>query len=181
MWASTTNSVGRASLALAALMIAPAVLAATSATGTRLDALPQAWTEDSGKPLSLVQLEGRPVIVTMAYANCHRICPMTIDQLKRIQAVYDTRHEVVAIVVVGYDPENEDAATWRQYRKSHGLSRTNWHFVTGSLEDTTRFARQLNFELWKYDEHVMHDSHVLYFDSTGVLARELESDAPDAP
>jgi protein SCO1/2 len=147
--------------------------AAALAGGVRLSALPQSWQDDSGKSLSLSDFPGQAVVLTMAYANCHRICPMTMAGLWRLQAAMDAKGTRAEFVVVGYDPENEDSATWRQYRRSHHLERSNWHFVSGSTADTAQLARQLHFELWKYDEHVMHDSRVLVFDAQGLLAREL--------
>jgi cytochrome oxidase Cu insertion factor (SCO1/SenC/PrrC family) len=104
---------------------------------------------------------------------------MTIERLKRMQSTFDARGERAEFVIVGYDPENEDFATWRQYRRSHRLQRLNWHFVTGSVADTARLARQLRFERWKYDEHVMHDSRVLSFDPHGLLEREVGADSGD--
>jgi protein SCO1/2 len=147
--------------------------------GVRLGLLPQYWQDDSGKVISLAELSGQRVVLTMAYANCHRICPMTIERLKRMQSTFDARGERAEFVIVGYDPENEDFATWRQYRRSHRLQRLNWHFVTGSVTDTARLARQLRFERWKYDEHVMHDSRVLSFDPHGLLEREVGADSGD--
>lgn len=135
--------------------------------------LPQIWRDDDGRLLTLAQLSGRYVVLTMAYAHCHRICPMTIAGLKELQATLDARGSVAEFVIVGYDPANEGPAAWRQYRRSHHLDRPTWHFVTGSVADTAQLARQLQFELWKYDEHVMHDSRVLVFDAQGLLSRAL--------
>ncbi|HXA35419.1 MAG TPA: SCO family protein [Steroidobacteraceae bacterium] len=149
------------------------------AGGVRLAVLPQSWRDDSGRPISLAGLSGQRVVLTMAYANCHRICPATIEGLKRLQAALDAKGEQAEFVIVGYDPENEDPATWHRYRSSHRLGRSNWHFVTGSVGDTAQLARQLHFELWKYDEHVMHDSRVLLFDSNGLLSREFGPDTKD--
>jgi protein SCO1/2 len=149
------------------------------AGGMRLAVLPQGWQDDSGKPISLTGLSGQRVVLTMAYANCHRICPTTIEGLKRLQAALDAKGEHAEFVIVGYDPGNEDPATWRHYRSSHHLELSNWHFITGSVADTARLARQLHFELWKYDEHVMHDSRVLLFDSHGLLTRELGPETKD--
>jgi hypothetical protein len=128
--------------------------------GVRLGLLPQYWQDDSGKVISLAELSGQRVVLTMAYANCHRICPMTIERLKRMQSTFDARGERAEFVIVGYDPENED-------------------FATGSVADTARLARQLRFERWKYDEHVMHDSRVLSFDPHGLLEREVGADSGD--
>jgi cytochrome oxidase Cu insertion factor (SCO1/SenC/PrrC family) len=139
----------------------------------RLEVLPQSWLDDSGQAMSLTEFAGQRVVLTMAYANCRRICPMTFEALKHMQAVFDAKSERAEFVIVGYDPANEDPATWRHYRSSHHLNRSNWHFVTGTVAETTQLARQLHFELWKYDEHVMHDSRVLVFDANGLLAREF--------
>ena len=147
--------------------------------GVRLAVLPQSWRDDNGKPISLTGFTGQRVVLTMAYANCHRICPMTIAALRRLQAALDAKGEQAEFVVVGYDPENDDPATWRHYRLSHELDRSSWHFLTGSVADTAQLARQLHFERWKYDEHVMHDSRVLGFDSHGLLARELGAETGD--
>ena len=151
--------------------------AAALAGGVALARLPQSWRDDSGKPLSLADFSGQRVVLTMAYANCHRVCPMTIAGLMRLQAAFDVKGAHAEFVVVGYDPQNENPATWRQYRRSHHLDRSNWHFITGTVADTAQLARQLHFELWKYDEHVMHDSRVLLFDVHGLLARELGPEA----
>ena len=48
--------------------------------------------------------------------------------------------------------------------------------ITGSLASTVQLARQLHFELWKYDEHVMHDSRVVVFDGQGLLSHEFGPD-----
>ena len=78
------------------------------AGGVRLAVLPQSWRDDSGRPISLAGLSGQRVVLTMAYANCHRICPATIEGLKRLQAALDAKGEQAEFVIVGYDPENED-------------------------------------------------------------------------
>lgn len=144
--------------------------------GMRLQQLPQAWRDDIDRPLALESLSGHRVILTMAYATCHRICPMTIDGLKRMQKVLDARGESVDFVVIGYDPANDKPADWHQYRLTRHLLRKNWFFLTGSLDDTQQIARQLGFDFWKMDEHVMHGSRVLVFDARGHQEAALGSD-----
>ncbi len=169
---------GLAVLALA-LTVGGAALAAGVPGAPRLADLPQHWRDDDGRALALDGLAGERVILTMAYASCHKICPMTIDALRSMQRALDARGEQAQIVVVGYDPANDDPATWRRYRRSRHLDRRNWHFLTGSAADTERLARALGFEFWKYDEHVMHDSRVLVFDTRGMPQAALGPDTPD--
>jgi len=164
-------------------LLSGACLPATNASpapglvgGIRLDMLPQGWRDDRNQAFALNDLAGRRVVLTMAYANCHRICPMTINALKDLQSSLDARGEQADFVIVGYDPDNEDAATWHQYRRSHHLPRANWHFLSGSHDDTEQLARQLGFSFWKYDEHVMHESRAVVFDARGLLTAEFGPD-----
>jgi cytochrome oxidase Cu insertion factor (SCO1/SenC/PrrC family) len=143
-----------------------------------LGELPQGWRDDRARELALTGLRGHRVVLTMAYAACHRICPATLDELKRMQRTADARGEIVDFVIVGYDPRNDSPAVWHQYRLSRGLGRDNWHFLSGSPTATEQLAHQLGFPFWIYDEHVMHESRAVLFDSRGVQRAVLGSRNP---
>ena len=165
-----------AALALLALAVLCAVslpLHAASIGSTRLDLLPQTWVDEHGVQVRLADYTGHRVFLTMAFANCHQICPAAIAELQLMQQTLDARKDPADIVVIGLDPQNEDPAMWREYRKTHRITHANWHFLTGSAPDTEMAARQLGFDIWKLDDHVMHDSRALVFDARGVLSREL--------
>jgi protein SCO1/2 len=168
-----------ASLLVLALSIVAVTTLAAAGLGPRLTDLPQRWTDDRGEALSLVDLRGHRVIATMAYANCHKICPATITRLERLQRALDARGEHVEFLVFGYDPANESPADWHRYRARAGLERANWHFLSGSRGDTARLARQLGFAFWKYDDHVMHDARVVVFNDDGTLSATLSPDSGD--
>jgi protein SCO1 len=160
-------------LALFALSSLAATVYAASIGSTRLDQLPQAWVDEHGSKVRLTEFAGQRVILTMAFANCHQLCPAAIAELQLMQQALDARKDSAQIVVIGLDPQNEDPAMWREYRKTHRISQANWHFLTGSTPDTETTARQLGFDFWKLDDHVMHESRAIIFDASGVLAREL--------
>jgi protein SCO1/2 len=143
-----------------------------------LESLPQVWRDDTDRPFDLHALGGRPVVLTMAYATCHRICPMTMQRLERLQQSFAARRIDAEFVIVGYDPENDDPATWRRYRHNRHLTRRNWHFLVGSRQQVERFARMLAFDFWKADDHVMHDQRVLYLDPHGALQLDPDTDEP---
>jgi protein SCO1/2 len=144
-----------------------------------LESLPQVWRDDTGQVFDLYALHGQPVVLTMAYATCHRICPMTMQRLLRLQQSFAARKIDAEFVIVGYDPETDDPAAWRRYRRTRHLTRPNWHFLVGSPQQVGRFARVLGFEFWKADDHVMHDSRVVYLDPQGSL--QLAPDPDELP
>ena len=171
-----TSRLRRGLLGLCALLVLQAALVppARAVEATRLALLPQHWRDDQGKSMALTDLAGHRVVLTMAYADCHKICPMTIERLKQLQKQQDAQGESLDIVVVGYDPQTDDPAAWHHYRLHHKVMRPNWHFLTGSVKDTQQFANQLGFEFWKLDEHVMHDARVVAFSADGTFVGELD-------
>ena len=156
---------------LCALLGAHAVFAAPLG----LAALPAAWVDDHGQPFSLRTLQGHAVVLTMAYATCHRVCPLTMKRLQQLQHDYDRYGASAVFVVIGYDPENDDAIAWRQYREQRHLMRTNWHFLIGTPATVEQTAHLLGFGFWKMDQHVIHDSRILLFDEQGALVRVDEA------
>jgi protein SCO1/2 len=140
---------------------------ASSGHATRLEQLPQQWRDDGGQALALTDLLGQRVVISMAYTRCRKICPATIADLQRLQRSLDARGEQASFVIVGYDPDSDDPASWHQYRINRQLERSNWHFLTGSWQSTRQLAQQLGFDFWTYDTHVMHESRLVIFDAHG--------------
>ena len=145
------------------------------ASATQLAELPPAWHDDRGQPFDLRTLQGHVVVLTMAYATCHRVCPITMRRLQQMQRDFDRRGTSAEFLVIGYDPDRDDAPAWHQYRETRHLTRSNWHFLIGTRAAVEQTARQLGFGFWKYDEHVMHDTRVLYFDEHGTLVETREA------
>jgi cytochrome oxidase Cu insertion factor (SCO1/SenC/PrrC family) len=180
------NNTGRNSLQRSTLLCGAAALmllaawcpAADLRAGVSLGELPQGWHDDRARDLTLTALQGHRVVLTMAYATCHRLCPATMDEFKRMQRVVDARGELVDFVIVGYDPKNDSPAVWRQYRLNRGLNRDNWHFLSGSQTATEQLAHKLGFPFWTYDEHVMHESRAVLFDTSGAQRAVLGSRDP---
>ena len=145
------------------------------ASAPQLAGLPAAWRDDRGQPFDLRTLQGHAVVLTMAYATCHRVCPTTMRRLLQMQRDFDRRGASAEFLVIGYDPDRDDAPAWHQYRETRHLTRSNWHFLIGTRTAVEQTARQLGFEFWKYDEHVMHDTRILYFDERGKLVETRET------
>lgn len=162
------------------LLVLPAA-APAGATTSQLATLPALWRDDQGQSFDLHSLQGHVVVLTMAYASCHRICPISIGRLQQLQLDFDRRGTSAEFVIIGYDPEADDAATWHQYRASRHLMRSNWHFLVGTRPMVEQTARQLGFGFWKYDAHVMHDLRILHFDERGTLVAADEAGVDQAP
>jgi protein SCO1/2 len=167
-----------AALVCAAFLL-PIGASADDSGRLRLDQLPQRWLDDRGQALSLAALAGRRVILSMSYTQCHHTCPTTLARLQGMQSALDQRKESASFVIVGYDPDQDKPASWRQYRANRRLERPNWYFLSGSRQNVRQLAQQLGFEFWIYDTHVLHDPRVVVFDGEGLLSATLTDASND--
>lgn len=137
------------------------------------------WLPNQGsQPLSLTELLGKPVIVTMSYTACRRTCSTTMLVLREMQEILDRKGRESHFAIVTYDPERDSPREWTHYRQSRGLDRASWHFLTGTKPDTLRLARFLDLNFWNYGAHVMHDFRIVLFDAKGRWQKEIVWDQP---
>jgi protein SCO1/2 len=137
------------------------------------------WTDDSGKPVSLNKWQGKPVVISMAYSTCRKFCPITVNKLAAIQLLFDEKKIDAEFVVISYDPASDKWQDWAQYRKVHKLYRDNWHFLTGSLQDTKTISQMLGMDYWLYDEHVMHNFKIDLLNARGDIIKSIDWDSQD--
>lgn len=131
------------------------------------------WQDDHGNGVRLDQFRGQPVLLTMAYATCRETCSYALHRLDQLQHEAEQAGQPLQIVVISYDPVNDDARSWSNYRQHHSYVHPNWHFLTGTDATTRALAEALQFKYWNYDEHVVHDFKILMVDADGRVAREL--------
>lgn len=143
-------------------------------------ALPVVWQDDQGQVMRLADLGGLPLIITMAYGTCRKVCSTSIRRMEEVQALADERKIAMNFVVVSLDPTSDTPREWQAFRRAKKLERANWHFIRGRAQDTRLLARLLGIGYWVYDDHVVHDFRVLRIDEQGEIAAALNF-ADDAP
>ncbi|HUH13121.1 MAG TPA: SCO family protein, partial [Longimicrobiales bacterium] len=131
-----------------ALALTVSVLAAGHRVGTGVTALQAATPEvtlpehprldepapplqllsHEGQPLSLARLEGRPVLVTFAFAHCADICPLLVSDALRAQARLAAAppERRPALLVVTMDPWRDTPARLPHIAEAWGLGADAW-------------------------------------------------------
>jgi protein SCO1 len=106
--------------------------------------LDSAWTTDAGRQVKLGALRGRPQVVAMFYASCQFACPLTVNDLRRIEvALPDTLRNRVGFTLISFDSDRDTPAALKSYRAGHGLSGGNWTLLRGEPEDVRELAALL--------------------------------------
>ena len=121
------------------------------------------------------------VVITMTYTSCQSACPLIIKKLKTILKALGGDIQNIEFVVVTFDPTIDTASHLLEYQKKQGLDFQNWHFLSGSEEETRKMSLFLDISYQKdaTTGHFMHSNKIILLNPEGqkvVTLDGLDSD-----
>ena len=137
------------------------------------------WKDQSGANFLMSSLQGKPVILTLAYTRCKSACPLTMQRMKKLQADLAAAGLSPEFVIVSLDPVRDDSASMRQFQKHYALKENNWRLLTGDSESLRKLSVLLNYSYQKKPDgtagdDIAHSNKIIVLDKGGVLVYELE-------
>src|SRR5947209_362115 len=88
-------------------------------------------TDQFGKPISLSQFKGKPVILTFLYTHCPDQCPLTAEKLHAVMQNLGSNAQRVAMLAVSTDPKGDTTAAALKFSQAHRLQ-DYWHYLVGT-------------------------------------------------
>jgi protein SCO1/2 len=120
------------------------LIAQTSYTDKSLFQLDSVWTSDAGRRVKLGVLRGRPQVVAMFFASCQFTCPLTVSDMKRIEAALpENLRTNTDFLLVSFDTERDTPTALKAYRAKRELSNQNWTLLHGEPDDVRELAALL--------------------------------------
>lgn len=149
---------------------------APQVTEGSLHQLDAVWQTHRGENLTLADLGGGPVIVTMLYASCTTACPVLVQDVKRIyQALPDATRARTALLLVSFDTESDTPAALNYYAQSVRADGDAWHFATGSATEVRTLAALLGVRYRKNpDSGYDHSNVIAILNAEGELVHRQE-------
>lgn len=88
-------------------------------------------TDQFGKPITLSQFKGKPIILTFLYTHCPDQCPLTAEKLHTVMLNLGSKAQDVAVLAVSTDPKGDTIPTALDFSKVHRML-NYWHYLLGS-------------------------------------------------
>ncbi len=100
-----------------------------------------------GRAVRLAGFRGRPLVVSLVYTSCARICSMSTRHLAR--AVDVAREALGAdsftVITVGFDSARDTPAAMARFAREQGIEDPRWRFLSGDAATIAALARDLGF------------------------------------
>lgn len=131
--------------------------------------LGSSWRDQTGAVRTLSSLRGTPQLLAFVYTHCSAVCPITIAELKRIEAATPAN---VGIVLVSLDPTRDSAEQLGRYASEHGLG-ARWTLLSGTDAAVRDLAVTLGVRYERLaNDDLAHGNVITVLDAAGQVVQQ---------
>ena len=140
-------------------------------------------TDISGQQLSLAELRGKPMVLSLIYTSCYQICPMTTRHLAlMIEKARDALgHDSFSVVAIGFDSPVDTPDAMRYFAKQQGIEDSDWKLFSIGAEDVASLTRDLGFIYFPSSQGFDHLIQATVIDGEGQIYRQVYGQVFDLP
>jgi len=104
-------------------------------------------TNQDGKPMTLLEHRGQPLLISMFYTGCQFVCPRIIDALKKTEAsLTPAERKNIKVLMVTFDPEHDDVAALETVTTERGLASPSWALARTDDRNVRKLAATLGIQ-----------------------------------
>ena len=150
-----------------------ALATSQAAIGRQLDDYP--FIDQNGQPLRLSSLRGRPVVLSLVYTSCFRICSGLTLHLRDVvsEAQRALGPDTFTVLTVGFDTPNDTPERMRLYAQERGAQMQGWHFASADAATVDRLARDVGFTYRRSPKGFDHITQTTIIDGSGHVVLQV--------
>ncbi len=142
-------------------------------------ALDTVLKDEDGKDITLRQLIDKPTILLFNYFRCPGICPVLISNMVHVVNQMNLNPgKDYRLIAISFDPtdtpekaKEKKANYLNQMRRP--FSPEDWHFLTGTAENTRTVADSTGFNYHPQGDMYVHPGAIIALTPKGVISRYL--------
>ena len=136
-----------------------------------------------GEVVSLQELRGRPLVISLIYTSCYHTCPMLTSHLaKVVEVARDALGEnSFSVVTVGFDTAADTPDRMRIFAAQRNIEDPDWYFLSGDAETVARLAQDVGFLFVSSPKGFDHLIQSTIVDADGKVYRQVYGEVFTAP
>ncbi len=142
-----------------------------------------AFVNQDGKPVSLLQYRGKPLIVSLVYTSCHHVCPMLTSHLDEVVDIAREAlgHDSFSVVTIGFDTAVDSPERMRLFARERNIDFRGWDFLSADAETIEAFSNDIGFIFFESAKGFDHLSQTTLLDAQGRVYRQIYGVQYEAP
>ncbi len=140
-------------------------------------------TDEKGHALSIDDLRGKPLVLSMIYTSCYHICPMTTRHLAKVvdKARAALGKDSFNVAVLGFDAYNDSPQAMLQFARKQGIDTRGWRLLSASPDTINALSKELGFEFFSSPNGFDHITQATVIDADGRVYRQVYGQVFETP
>ncbi len=133
------------------------------------------FTDQHGRPLSLADLRGRPLALSLVYTSCYDICSsLTLYLRDAVRVGRETLGpQGFSVLTVGFDTAHDSPERMRIFALDRGVNDPDWHLVSADAATIRRLTDEVGFTWVASPTGFDHVAQVSILDADGKVVRQV--------
>ncbi len=137
---------------------------------------PHLLIDHTGAALSVADLRGKPLVVSLIFTSCSTVCPVTTGHLR--DAVIEAQRALGTgrfnILTFGFDARGDRPAQLQAFANTHRiLGVEGWHIASATDTTTAAFLEDLGFSFRAAAGGFDHVMQTTLLDEDGTVYRQI--------
>ncbi len=141
------------------------------------------FLDTKGRPLTLKQYRGKPLVLSLVYSSCYQTCPAITETLAKAagQARNALGGDSFSILTIGFDTSKDTPEAMRQFAKLHGGGLADWSYASSDPVSMAQLAEEVGFTFFPSPRGFDHLTQTTLIDKEGRIAAQIYGDNFDSP
>ena len=140
-------------------------------------------TDEKGHALSIDDLRGKPLVLSLIYTSCYQICPMTTRHLAKVidKARAALGEDSFNVAVLGFDAYNDSPQAMIHFAGKQGIDNRGWHLLSASPDTINALSAELGFKFFSSPNGFDHITQTTVIDAEGRVYRQVYGEVFNTP
>lgn len=142
-----------------------------------------AFINAEGQSISMKDFQGKPLVLSMVYTSCYKICPMTTRHLSKVveKARDALGEDSFNVAVVGFDTSVDTPDTMQHFANKQGIHNKDWNLLSISADDVDALVKDTGFIYFPSPNGFDHLIQATIIDANGEVYQQVYGQVFDTP
>ncbi|MCI1013411.1 MULTISPECIES: SCO family protein [Herbaspirillum] len=130
------------------------------------------FTDQDGRPFSLAQRRGQPMLVGMFYTSCEFVCPLLVEALRNTEAGLTAPERArLSVLLITIDPVRDTVAVLKRTAGQREIDSPRWTLARSDVATTRKLAAILGLQYRALPNgDFNHSTDLILLDAEGRVA-----------